>query len=279
MECNVVQLVGFAVVEDDVFRCCGGVAESVAYVEAEAVAVDIGVAGAPEPRVVVCPYAAAPVKGAEVGLGVELVVLAVEFHPAACAHAVDLLVVVEVAFLVPRGGYHKAVHVRLLKADVALEFLSVHEVVKTAFNGASAFLHIKTHLKALVFISCGAGGGIGGKSDLAHREGVEHCLRMLPRLFPECQKRYRLKPDVAVVRDGEGSCKAVAQDKVVVPLLDAPFGGLYHLPVVFLDHSAGPAGLAEVSVFIQQHLNCGYFMVSAHDLMIARIMILAHIIR
>ena len=55
MESDIVQLVCLAVVEDDVFRGGPGVAEAVADVEAETVAVYIGVARAPEPRVVVCP--------------------------------------------------------------------------------------------------------------------------------------------------------------------------------------------------------------------------------
>ena len=113
-------------------------------------------------------------------------------------------------FLVPRGCYDHAFHIRLGKGDVAVKALVFKESLKVAFDCPESGSHIEFHLKSFVRVLGGACGGVRGEFYLTHGKCVEHSLGMLPGFVSECQKRYRLKAYVAVIGNCESPCERIA---------------------------------------------------------------------
>ena len=126
-----------------------------------------------------------------------------------------------------------------------------------------ALLHGKAHLQALVGVLRDAGGGTGRQLQLSHREGVQHGLGVLPGLAAENEERHGLQADVSVVGDGERAGKAVRQDEVVVPLLDAESRRLDRGAVIVEQKAPRPAGLPQFALRVQQGLT-GRDLVIAH---------------
>ena len=70
---NIIDFMRFAVVENDIFAGSGGIAEAVAQIKAEWLAVNNPVARSPVPGIVIGPNAPPPVQSAEVARWVKFV--------------------------------------------------------------------------------------------------------------------------------------------------------------------------------------------------------------
>ena len=262
MEGHVVQLVDLSVVEEHVLRGGGGVAETVADVEAEGHTVKVRIAAAPVPGIVVGPDAPAPVQGAEIRLGIKGIADAVVCHPARGPHAVDLLIIIKMLVLGPGGGDDHGLHIGLGEDDVAVEGLVLPEPLEVAGDAPLPRPRRKAHLEPFILVDGLAAAGIARQLQLAQGEGVEDRLRVLPRLFAQTQQGHGLQADIPVVGDGESTREVPAHDQVVVPLLDTPGRGLDPAAVVFLYQVPGPAGLGQVPPPVQQVSGRRHFVIT-----------------
>ena len=129
LKLDLTQLVNLPVVEQHVLRRGAGVAEAIADVPAEGDTVEFARGASPVPGVVIRPHAASPVEYREKFILCQFIPAAAQFDPAFGAHAVDLLVVVEMAGLIEGRGDNHAL-VRLVgELDDALDGLLVQEFV------------------------------------------------------------------------------------------------------------------------------------------------------
>ena len=110
------ELVGLSVIEQHIFRGCGGVSKPVTQVEAEGHPLHQAGGGGPVPGVVVGPYAPAPIQHCKGVGGVQHVLLLPHRHLARSPQTVDLLVKIEVAGLV-KGGADDHGLLRLMGED------------------------------------------------------------------------------------------------------------------------------------------------------------------
>lgn len=158
---------GLALVEKHIFCVGAGVAEAVADVEAEGLAVRKARGGAPVPSVVVRPHAPAPVQHAEGSRGVKGICLRAQRHGSGGAHTVDLLVVVEMPRLW-EGRTDDHGLLRLVgERHVHVDGVPAPEVVHVGGESAAAFLYRKLQLVPLAL-----DGGGGGQAGFAHGKSV-----------------------------------------------------------------------------------------------------------
>ena len=166
--------------------------------------------------------------------------------------------------LVPGGRDHHGLHGRLLQPYVTGKGFPVAETVEMTGDAPAAFFGQERHLKALIGILCRPGIGVFRQLQLSHGEGGQYCLGVLPGMVAETKQRHGLQTDIAVVRNGEGSGKALSQHQIVIPLLDPPGRRLDTASLISLNHGAGPARFPQLSVRIQQMLSFCHFMISSH---------------
>ena len=258
VEGHLTELVCAALVKEHILARGARVAEAVADVEAETLPVHEPGGAAPVPRVFVRPHAAPPVEHGEAVRrvkGVGAVVVAVG-HRALGAHAVDLLVEVEVFVLVKgRGDDHglgRDVRERHLRVQRSLGTEVVHlcdeyALVALVFEQDAVVLAGAAHIAVLAAL---------GQTDLTVGEGAHRAFRDLPPLV-EVEQGDGVEPHVAVVRDGQGEGKVPVVDAVVVPLLDAHFAGLDVAAAVDGQQSLGVAGFCQVAARVEQRSALG----------------------
>ena len=172
-------------------------------------------------------------------------------HRALGAHAVDLLVEVEVLVLVKgRGDDHglgrdvRERHLRVQRALGAEVFhlRDEHALVALVLEEDAVVPPGAVHIAGLAAL---------GQTDLAVGEGAHRAFRDLPPLV-EVEQGDGVEPHVAVVRDGQGEGKVPVVDAVVVPLLDAHFAGLDVAAAVDGQQGFCVAGLCQVSARVEQ---------------------------
>ena len=79
------------------------------------------------------------------------VFLSIKYRPAACPHAVDLLIVIKRRILfLPRRGDHHGIHRRLLQRNIAGEGLAVAEVFEVTADTALPVRFDKFHRQPLI---------------------------------------------------------------------------------------------------------------------------------
>ena len=253
VEGDLAELVRPALVKEHVLARGARVAEAVADVEAELLPVHEAGGAAPVPRVFVRPHAAAPVEHGEAVRrvkGVRAVVVAVG-HGALGAHAVDLLVVVEVLVLVKRRGddhgFGRDVRERHLRVQRALgaevfHLRDEHAAVSLVLEQDAVVPPGAVHIALLAAL---------GQADLAVGEGLHRAFRDLPPLV-EVEQGDGVEPHVAVVRNGQGQGEVAVVDAVVVPFLDAQLGGLNVAAAVDGQQGLRVAGLGQVAARVEQ---------------------------
>ena len=261
-----------AVIEQGVLRGGGGVPKAVADVEAERHAVRFARGAAPVPGVAVGPDAPAPVEHGEGRVRLESVAPAAHRDRAGSAHAVYLLVVVEVR-LFAEGRTHDNALFRLVgEQNLALYGQVAREAGHSKTEHSPA-----RHMPE--------GDGIAPALDLyvpargalrhapaAHRQGADGRERVLPEVF-EVNEAYRIQAHVAVIGDGKRHGPAAVVHEVVVPLLEAQRPGLDGLTGVGGQQFAGKAGLCYVPVCVQKRPRAGYLVLhhSPRSFLIRRI--------
>ena len=156
-EIDTPKLVGDTIEEEHVLRSCARVAEAIAEVEADSMAVLHALRHAPVPRVVTRPHAAAPIEQAECRLRVERVVQAAYAERTHGPHGDDLLVVIERGgVFCPRCRNDHGITRLVIEDDFGVQRLAVLEVVELDVEQAGAFGNDEAHLCTLVLVACRA---------------------------------------------------------------------------------------------------------------------------
>ena len=262
VESHVRKLMPFSVIEEHILGSSRRVAEPVSDIETEGLSLDDPIPGSPVPAVIVGPDSAPPVKRSEVSFTIEHILLPVEFHPAARAHDVDFLIIVEgVLLLLPGSRDDHRIHVRLFQLDPAPEGLSILEIPEPAGDRPLSLTLPECHGEPSVVVADRTAVGARRKIEFSHRKRVEDRLRMFPALF-EIKQGYRLQTDIAVVGERERTGEPVIQDKIIVPFLDPHFRRADRISVIDLKQLSGPSGLRERAVLPEQRLHPGHLVIS-----------------
>ena len=252
MERHPVELVRFSVKKRHVLRGGRRVAKAVSDVEAHDMPVDYALPGAPIPGVVIGPHAAPPIEQTKRVRRIECPRPPMAAHRTGCAHADDLLVIVERrllfrkrrrndhAFLRLVGEQQVAVKRRIAAKPIEMRpqppvFTLEREGKRRAFE---RFLHVALPRRC-------------GKAGFAHRE-PEHRRNGRFRARCEIQKRRAHKAHIRVVVDGQRHAEAVVIDKVIIPFLDTQRRGLDLRALITLDQAFGMTRLTKMSAVVQQ---------------------------
>ena len=240
----------FSVIENHIFACRSGVAEAVADIVAEALAVNNSVARAPIPGVIVCPDASAPIKRSEVALGGEFDFSAAEFNISLGVHTVDFLIVIKSLFIVcpRRGDYHRVVIIIAFEENIKIQF-SVKRALLVMPHKASAALFVNERKAAIIrlFIDVSL-CAVRGHIQRAHRH-YKGSHKIVFLVFIKIIERGVGKSHISVV--GNNSSKSIAvivNDNIIIPFLDSHSVGFYVKRAVFRNKLVCPAGLEQRAV-------------------------------
>ena len=167
------------------------------------------------------------------------------------------MVVVEIAGLVEGGGNDHALLREVGEGDVEGDVVAFFvRVVELAVEVAGLAVAGEGHLRLAVAPVDVAVLRGAGHVELAHREEEDGAVGELRRR-DEIHHRDGERAHIAHVRDCEAKRVLVAADVVVVPLLDAGFGGDDILAVVVPKELFGVAGIDDVAVLAEQGLAFG----------------------
>lgn len=254
-------LVRLAAVEQHILARGGRVAEAVAEVPSERGAVlEARLQTAPIPSVVERPHAASPIESGERCFRIEFLHAVADGEAALRAHAVYLLVVVEVPRLVKRRGDDHALLREIRKSDVEADVVALLvRVVESAEQAAGFAVAGEGHLRLAVPPMHVAVLRRARHIEPAHGEKKYRTVGELRRR-DEIHNGDRKRADIAHIRDGQTQCVLVAADVVVIPLLDARFGRGNVLAVVVPQQFFCVSGVDNVTVPAQQRLSLSDFL-------------------
>ena len=258
MEFNLIELMGFAVIEKHVFARCRGVAEAVADIEAEAASiVKDHLTAAPIPCIVIGPDSSAPVKRCK------RAVLLIEFpsnisegHCARCSHAVDFLIIIKMLILVKRRGDSHTLLGNICQRNIkAQELARVAVIAVCAIETACFTVVFKSHVTCadgcvnIALLAC------GGQIHFAHRESSDLTVVHLKRLVAEAQQRNAQAAYIAAVGNCKTKAAVLIADIIVVPLLDSEFGSFNIISAVIPVKLLRKARLCNIAVGVQKLLS------------------------
>ena len=173
-------------------------------------------------------------------------------EPAFGAHAVDLLVVIEVLRLGKGRGNDHAVFRFVDKLDKRVERALVAEAIHVGAQHAPSVAEGgEFQLMAFARVLADAFAGMLRQVQFAQRQQAHGACRDLPALL-QLDDRDGVHAHIAVVRDGQRQGEAAVADEIIVPFLDAQLAGADVRAAVHAQQRTGPARLGQVALCVQK---------------------------